>query len=780
MISIWVVGASGIDLFLNWVVEQSMFESSVGVQDFRWLTHAISSGVILLPCLLAVLFVKHPRTRNIFVLWTFAASLAVLAIPLKKIFLTSQNETAIAQIGVMLVVYLSTFFFHRKTSEPAINTEKRRVNLPGAIMFVCAALCIPWILWGALGSVLDTLLELLVGLTFGLLSVRLIFTFYLEKNPVGEREPRIASVLMDGFVIFVYLVLMVMALAQNGSQQILVIIIPVMGWLVAIFYTIWKDRSDRGKLPTALILSLVMALPLVFFDMDEMSSLFAGGQGEILELAVKAAWYTFMGLLSLTLFMLTNVKGFRKVILPKRTNIGLTAIALTGVIAVYVFWGQVGFFGDNSFIILKEQADLSSIQNITDVSARRQAVYEDLVSTAQTSQADLIARMDRMHLDYKPYYLLNAIEVEGGSLVQLILKNNPAVDRILDSPQLRPLPQKIEVGVGETSILPDETLWNLKMIQSDRVNDELGITGEGIVIGQTDSGVDGRHPELAASYRGVDSSDDFNWYDPWNSSPFPTDSGSHGTETLSVILGQNTGVAPGAEWIGCINLARNLGNPARYLECMQFMLAPFPQGGDPFTEGDPSKGAMVVNNSWGCPDIEGCDSQVYSTAVKALKTAGIFMAVSAGNNGYYGCGTITDPLAIYPEVFTVGSVNLLGEISGFSSLGPVLVDGSGRQKPDLVAPGDNVLTAFPGGTYMSVDGTSYSSPHVAGVVALMWSANPALIGNIDATSEILRSTTQAYSGSDPDCGSLTYVSGAGILDAYQAVQEALEYSPVNP
>ncbi len=45
---------------------------------------------------------------------------------------------------------------------------------------------------------------------------------------------------------------------------------------------------------------------------------------------------------------------------------------------------------------------------------------------------------------------------------------------------------------------------------------------------------------------------------------------------------------------------------ALYLDCLQFMLALFLQGGNPFTDGDPSRAAHVLNNSWGCPPIEGC------------------------------------------------------------------------------------------------------------------------------------------------------------------------------
>ncbi|MEI2422143.1 S8 family serine peptidase, partial [Arthrospira platensis SPKY2] len=87
-----------------------------------------------------------------------------------------------------------------------------------------------------------------------------------------------------------------------------------------------------------------------------------------------------------------------------------------------------------------------------------------------------------------------------------------------------------------------------------------------------------------------------------------------------------------------------------------------------------------MNNSWGCPEIEGCDADSLRPAVAALRQAGIFVVASAGNDGPR-CESLTHPLAIYEEAFSVGSVDSAGALSSFSSIGPVWVDGSGRTKP---------------------------------------------------------------------------------------------------
>ncbi|MGH2524369.1 MAG: S8 family serine peptidase, partial [Anaerolineales bacterium] len=254
----------------------------------------------------------------------------------------------------------------------------------------------------------------------------------------------------------------------------------------------------------------------------------------------------------------------------------------------------------------------------------------------------------------------------------------------------------------------------------------------------------------------------------------------HGTHTLGSVLGRGVGagapigVAPGAEWFGCTNLARNLGNPAWYLDCMQFMLAPHPQEGDPLHDGDPARAAHVLNNSWGCPPWEGCDASALGPAVHALRAAGIFVSAATGNEGPL-CSTVSDPIAIYDEVFSVGAVDEFGNLAFFSSRGPVTVDGSNRIKPDIVAPGMGVLSSLPGSTYGTNSGSSMAGPHVAGVVALMWSANPELIGDIDRTEQILVETARAYTGPLDECAGSEIPNndvGYGLLDAYAAVQAA--------
>jgi subtilisin family serine protease len=428
------------------------------------------------------------------------------------------------------------------------------------------------------------------------------------------------------------------------------------------------------------------------------------------------------------------------------------------------------------FVILKQQAALDSLPDGLSVAQRRQAVFSTLTKQADQSQQQIRAALDRFGVPYTPYYLVNALEVQGNPIVRLWLSSRPEVDRILDNPTLRPLAAPLPVQTGNSSP-PDGLLWNLSLIKADQVWNDLNVRGAGVIVGQSDSGVDGTHPELADSYRGANGRNDYNWWDPWYHTPTPTDIGGHGTHTLGTILGDHTGVAPDAQWIACVNLARNLGNPSFYLDCMQFMLAPFPQVGDPFKDGNPDLGAQVLNNSWGCPDIEGCDARVFQPAMQALKAAGIFVVASAGNDGPQ-CSSLKDPPPIYPDAFSVGAIDRRGQLASFSSLGPVIVLPNSPVKPNIVAPGVDVLSSLPENTYGAFSGTSMSGPHVVGTVALMWSANPKLVGEIDLTATLLEQAASHYQGSLPNCPGANQVPstavGYGVLDAYKAVQLALE------
>jgi subtilisin family serine protease len=241
------------------------------------------------------------------------------------------------------------------------------------------------------------------------------------------------------------------------------------------------------------------------------------------------------------------------------------------------------------------------------------------------------------------------------------------------------------------------------------------------------------------------------------------------------------GMAPQAKWIACRNMNNGVGTIPMYLECMQWFLAPTDINGQ---NPDPAKAPHVINNSWGC--VEGCPPPALQDTLRASRSAGIFYAVSAGNDGGEGpvfvCNSIYHPLARYPEAFTVGASNYTTDaIASFSSRGSVLGDPTaptGLLKPNITAPGESIRSALRDGGYGSLSGTSMAGPHVAGLVALLISANPKLEGLISRLEDIIEQTavpktTLEGCGLDSPTAVPNNTFGWGRIDALAAVLEAL-------
>ncbi|MGC9335071.1 MAG: S8 family serine peptidase, partial [Anaerolineae bacterium] len=424
----------------------------------------------------------------------------------------------------------------------------------------------------------------------------------------------------------------------------------------------------------------------------------------------------------------------------------LCCLAWIGVVVLYLSAGIPGFHPDGFLIFLGEQADLAPAAEIADPAERRTWVYGVLVDTAQRTQGPLWAELDRLGVHYRPHYVVNAVEVLGRPGLRRRFARWPEVEYVLFQPGVRPYAHSSRISAQDAPG-PGSVEWNVREVGADRAW-AMGYTGQSIVVGGADSGIDWEHPALKEAYLGWDAGQvnhNHHWYDAWDGRSEPWDDNGHGTHTIGTVLGRDgenqVGLAPGAKWIGCRNMRQGLGNPGSYLTCMEFLLAPFPLDGDPFVDGDPVQGADVVNNSWGCPDMEGCQPDTLQQAVENLRAAGQMMVVSAGNSGP-ACGTVQDPPATYDAVFSVGAIDRNDRIASFSSRGPVEVgDNSSMLKPDIVAPGIEVRSAVPEG-YANLPGTSMAGPHVTGAVALLWSAVPELIGDLERTEALLADTAQ--------------------------------------
>ena len=643
-------------------------------------------------------------------------------------------------------------------ADVVMRTQKRKLDWDrGSMPFglVIAAIGFaPFAIYGAFGSFGDAFLSLLASLAFGVLAATLM-------------ESSTGNFFLDGIGIGAVLALLGSAIGYDGSQLLLIAILPAFAFAVS---AVMPSKAAAGAAT-----SMLAFASLALFDPTELTILLS----DMAMIALRASAIVIgigllTGVIALILRFVINPTSGQQV--KRAVGWAGAGVSWMVVTALFFTFGNPGRYGDRLFVILKDQADISDVAQIKDREERLTAAYTRLTAHSNTSQAEIRKVFDAVGVEYTPYYLENAMEVQGGTLVRLFLLTRPEVDRVLPSPRLRAVPAD-EPQPGELTEVDGSVQWNISMIGADRVWEEFNVRGEGIVIGNSDSGVDGNHPAVAKQYRGYNGSNDYNWFDPWDGTSFPNDEGGHGTHTTGTILGSNgIGVAPDAKWIGCVNLDRNLANPALYLDCMQFMLAPFPQGGNPLTDGDPTQAAHVLNNSWGCPSLEGCDANSLMQAADNLRYAGIFVVVSAGNDGPI-CSTVESPLSLYDSVFSVGAIDENGNMADFSSRGPVVVDESGRIKPDIVAPGVDVMSSLPNGTYGINSGTSMAGPHLVGVVALIWSAKPSLIGDIEATEKLIQETADQYEGAIPDpCGSggeASNVYGYGVVNVYEAVERIL-------
>ncbi|MEO6866404.1 MAG: S8 family serine peptidase [Gaiellales bacterium] len=459
--------------------------------------------------------------------------------------------------------------------------------------------------------------------------------------------------------------------------------------------------------------------------------------------------------------------------------------------------------GHTALVYMQEHADLSQQARMPRGAERRQATWDQLVATAERTQAPLQQLIDELIADQKvesarSIPLINAIAVtltspagdsssnavldalRGASAVASVVTDadlsvpEPARDAAAGVSQVtRPVTGAGTALPGATrnTVQPDAGVaWGVAKIGAPAAW-STGITGKGVTVGLVDSGLDASHEGVKAAYRGTQADGsqqhDYNWidtagYDNGDFVPVPYDSDGHGTHVAGTVAGgtdtHKIGVAPDAKFIVAKMGAENyLADAISAVRALQFMLAPTKVDG---TAPDPSKGVDIVNNSWGIdkhyrPAVQG--------ALDALKAAGIVVVNAAGNEGEAGVqGTVQDVPGSLPGHLSVAATTRRDKVPEWSSVGPSPFNDKVGDTPTLAAPGDQILSAEIAGGYAAYGGTSVAAPHVTGAVALMLQANP------QATNEQIRDALQS-TATDIDRRGPDYASGAGRINADQAV-----------
>lgn len=438
-------------------------------------------------------------------------------------------------------------------------------------------------------------------------------------------------------------------------------------------------------------------------------------------------------------------------------------------------------------IVMAEQADLIAAYGIKDWDERGWYVYNTLKETAARTQKHAVAQLQRQGVRFQSSFAANVIYVYAGTQQSLNAVLDLAEVASIRAPvtvTLDPVAERFLQPAGPVqpqselqSELQAEPEWGIAYTGAPEFWTEFDRKGEGIIVANIDTGVQYNHPALAASYRcvGGNIGDARCWKDVTDvPSQVPYDANSHGTHTMGIMVGSDdpslwykVGMAPGASWIACRAFDTNTTTSDKLIACADWILAP---------DGNPANRPHIVNNSWG--DDE--HSTFYQPSVQAWRAAGIFPVFSAGNDGTpTTCSEIGSP-ADYPESFTVASHDSTGTIASNSSKGPVSFGGDLNYKPNITAPGVAIWSSIPTDSWFTLSGTSMAAPHVSGAVALLWSCNDYLKGNVSLTAALLQGG--AASSPEGTCDSIltggNYTYGYGILDVLKAGQMGCGLAPI--
>jgi subtilisin family serine protease len=453
--------------------------------------------------------------------------------------------------------------------------------------------------------------------------------------------------------------------------------------------------------------------------------------------------------------------------------------------------------GENvsAIVILRNAVDIGALDAQLHASKATKAerhyrVLEALHYNADQNQPAFRAELDAAKQDgqvvgYTAYWIEDLFVILASKDFINSLRPRGDVEYVTENFQAQPIApfRTNEQDIGnplDTRTVPP----GIRAVGALRVAEEMGITGAGVLVSELDTGVDGTHPALQARWRGYNNAHP--WWQCWRDGlgqgwQTPHDSGQHGTHTMGTICGRGisgadtqwVGCAPDAQWIedNCIGF----GGPwypdptftNMVIDAFQWLTDP-----DSVTH-DPEAVPDVCQNSWGV--YSGLNYpqcfDAWNTVTTNCEAGGTVITWSAGNEGFSG---LRSP-AIYSlngwQIYSVGAVdasnypNTPYPIADFSSRGPTPCTPAipDNIKPEVSAPGVNVYSSIPGGSYQGGwSGTSMAGPHVAGVVALMRQACP----NCDPQTikEAIMATCHDYGTTGDDN---TY--GHGFIDAWDAV-----------
>ena len=183
----------------------------------------------------------------------------LVALPVQLVGPGAAQSAALAQIAALLV-YLAFCGCWPAAANHAPQPHEARGGRP----LVAALIVWPWVIWGAMGSWLDTFLNLAAALLFGLaagLTLRTYLWPHMDRQGDSAPLPFIA-----GLVTGLTLMIMGAAFGHNGQQLVLIFLLAGSGWLV-VAVTRWGENARPATWrPVWLLIGLLVAAPLLFID----------------------------------------------------------------------------------------------------------------------------------------------------------------------------------------------------------------------------------------------------------------------------------------------------------------------------------------------------------------------------------------------------------------------------------------------------------------------------------------------------------------------------------
>lgn len=296
-------------------------------------------------------------------------------------------------------------------------------------------------------------------------------------------------------------------------------------------------------------------------------------------------------------------------------------------------------------------------------------------------------------------------------------------------------------------------VWHLDAVKVAGAHSS-GLSGRGVLIGIADTGIETSHPEFAGKRIYFRS---FSPSGRRRRDTTPQDFADHGTKVAALSAGRKSGVAPGAQIAVAAIFTKQADGFMRASRAQMLTgLNWLARGG----QGLP-RPVDVVNVSWG----KEAETEGLYDVIQRHSLAGIVTIAAIGNGGANGEDRHHCP-AKFDIVLAVGAVDRNDATAKFSAWGRVS-NSQAAWKPELVAPGENIICAQPRGKdsknrYVFDNGTSLASALVTGSAALLMQKYPKLRGDAASLKEKLLRLTNGLGGREtnrPD-----HRRGAGSLD----------------